>query len=354
MITEIHLQDFRSYKNDSFEFSPGVNIIVGPNASGKTNLLESILVMARGSSYRVSDMDLVAFGESRTRLETHTDTNDNRIVKIECQDGRAQKQFKINDQLLKRLSLQKTLPVVIFEPNHLRLLIGSPEARRQFIDDLLEQVQVGFGAVRRRYRRTLNQRNALLKQKDHNLSDQLFVWDVRLSETAAQIVEARSWIIEEIDKKLEPLYKTLAQTKVKAGISYNSLAPAEHYATSLLKKLESHRTEDIERGFTAYGPHREDILLSLDDHLIQVTASRGETRTLLLAIKMVEAILLEESRNLRPLLLLDDVFSELDGGRRQALTGFLQPYQTFITTTDADVVIQHFTESCHLIPISRG
>ena len=219
------------------------------------------------------------------------------------------------------------------------LLIGSPETRRQFIDDLLEQTQVGFGTLRRRYRRILGQRNTLLKQKPRALPDQLFVWDVRLSEYAAQIVGARCWLVAEIDKQIKPLYKKLAHSSLKAGLSYQSLALPEHYASVLLNKLESHREEDIERGYTAYGPHREDVILSLNGHPVQTTASRGETRTLLLAVKMIEALLLEQNRGQRPILLFDDVFSELDGGRRQALTSFLQPYQTFITTTDADIVI---------------
>jgi DNA replication and repair protein RecF len=351
MVTDLHLQNYRSYQNDSFEFSPGVNIIVGPNASGKTNLLEAILMICRGSSYRASDSELIAYKQPWARLEAHTANNETRVVKLEHQDGRARKDFNINEQPLQRLSLQKSLPIVIFEPNHLLLLIGSPEARRQFIDDLLEQTQVGFGTLRRRYRRILGQRNTLLKQKPRALPDQLFVWDVRLSEYAAQIVGARCWLVAEIDKQIKPLYKKLAHSSLKAGLSYQSLALPEHYASVLLNKLESHREEDIERGYTAYGPHREDVILSLNGHPVQTTASRGETRTLLLAVKMIEALLLEQNRGQRPILLFDDVFSELDGGRRQALTSFLQPYQTFITTTDADIVIQHFTETANIIPL---
>lgn len=351
MFTDISLQNFRSYHNDSFEFSPGVNIIVGPNASGKTNLLESILVCCRGSSYRAKDTELIAFNKPWARLEAHTKDMETRLVMLENQEDRVHKQFKINEQTYQRLSLQKILPVIIFEPNHLMLLIGSPDARRQFIDDLLEQTLVGYSKTLRQYKRILGQRNALLKQKPYALSDQLFVWDLRLSEYAALIVEARHQAIESMEKKLGLLYKKIAVVPSKVHISYQSLAQPGQYASVLLKKLESHRSEDIERGFTAFGPHREDITISLNGHPAQATASRGETRTVLLALKMIEAMMLEESRNLRPVLLLDDVFGELDGSRRQALTNFLQPYQSFITTTDADVVVQHFTETCHLIPL---
>ncbi len=350
MITAIHLQKFRSYLNDSFEFSPSVNIIVGPNGSGKTNLLEAVLVLCRGSSYRASDMELITFHKPWAKLQADCLGGETREVRLERQDSRANKNFIINGQAFKRLSHQRSLPVVVFEPNHLRLLTGSPEGRRQYLDDLLEQLEPGYATLLRRYKRNLAQRNALLKQRRVS-DDQLFVWDVRLSEAAAQIVKSRTLPVEDIDRQLEALYQTLAKNTAKVKLSYQTLAKPDHYASILLRRLEAHRTEDIDRGFTSYGPHREDLLLSLDGHLAQTSASRGETRTILLALKSIEAILLEQNRGERPLLLLDDVFSELDGARRQALTNFLQPYQTFITTTDADVVIQHFTEASNVIPL---
>src|SRR5579872_3349266 len=137
MVTDIHLQQFRSYADESFEFSPAVNIIVGPNASGKTNLLEAVQVISLGSSYRAGDQEHVRFTQPWARLEAHTDHNDDRVVIIECEELKTEKKFKINDHTFKRLSLQKSLPLVLFEPNHLLLLSGPPETRRQYLDDLL-------------------------------------------------------------------------------------------------------------------------------------------------------------------------------------------------------------------------
>jgi DNA replication and repair protein RecF len=354
MIIDIHLQNFRSYNDESFEFTPSVNIIVGPNASGKTNLLEAILLVSKGSSYRAKDIELVQFDKPWARVEVHTGSGDSRIAQVKPESERADKQFRINDQPFKRLSLPKTLPVVLFEPNHLQLLTSGPELRRQFMDDLLEQTQLGFASVRRQYKRALAQRNALLKHGRAKAETQLFAWNVRLSELGSQVVMARLQLIADMSAQIDTLYKKLSGSKESIKLGYSSNVSAENYASDLIKKLEAHEAADFERGFTAYGPHRDDLQIFIDEHPAQGSASRGETRTLLLVLKVLEAQLLEQARGAKPLLLLDDVFSELDGARRQALTRFLRGYQTFITTTDADVVIQHFTETTNIIPLDKS
>lgn len=353
MITDIRLLDFRSYHDDSFEFSPSVNIIVGPNASGKTNLLESILVIASGGSFRTKDIELIAHDRPWARLEALVNNSDSRVVLLKRFGDRANKQFKINDTPYARLALTKKLPVVLFEPNHLDLIAGPPDVRRQFLDDSLEQMQPGYSILRRQYARVLAQRNALLKSRQTLLPDQLFVWNVRLSEFGQQIVQGRDRLVTAINSRLTELYRELSQVKATATIRYIGLAKPEVYATELIKYLEKHQITDTERGFTGRGPHREDMQILLNGHPAALTASRGESRTLILAFKMIEAELLEQARGNKPLLLFDDVFSELDGHRRQALTRFLQPYQTFITTTDADVVVQHFAEETNVIPLSK-
>lgn len=349
MITDLRLQRFRSYRDASFELSPGVNIVVGPNASGKTNLLEALLVLARGSSYRAKDHELVEFKKDWGRLDAHLADGTQRTVKLNIEPQPA-KQYEFGGKTYKRLLLDHTLPVVLFEPEHLRLLSGGPERRRDYLDDLLEQTLPGYGGLRRKYRRTLAQRNALLKQ--HGQPAQIFPWDVRLSELAGQIVRERAQLTARLDKELGPLYKKLSGTKTKVSLLYEARFPVENYETRLLKELEAGLELDLARGFTGAGPHREDLLVLFGGRLAQETASRGEIRTTVLALKIIELRILEVARAATPLLLLDDVFSELDGRRRHALTDHLAPYQTFITTTDADTVIGHFTENTNIIPLS--
>jgi DNA replication and repair protein RecF len=351
MITDIRLQHFRSYRDESFEFSPAVNIIVGPNASGKTNLLEAILVIARGTSYRTKDTELVQFKKPWARLDSHV-PDGQRTVKIVV-DPYLEKTYEIDTKEYKRLNLQNTLPLVLFEPNHLLLLNGSPEQRREYLDDLLEHIRPGYSSLRRQYKRTLAQRNSLLKKGFEAAKTQLFPWDLRLSELGGTIARSRSELVSDINRAIAPLYKDLSHTKVKVTTTYQPQFPVENYETSLLKKLEASALLDAQRGFTAAGPHREDFLVALDGKPSGETASRGEVRSCILALKIIEMGIIEQARGIQPILLLDDVFSELDGARRRALTEHLQSHQTFITTTDADVVVQHFAEHSNIIPIGK-
>jgi DNA replication and repair protein RecF len=354
MIADIHLQHFRSYSDESFEFSPSVNIIVGPNASGKTNLLEAVLVLARGSSYRASDHELIQFGEPWARLDELSETSAVRTVKIvEETEKRVNKTYEIEGKVFKRLNLASSLPVVLFEPNHLQLFVGGPERRRDYLDDLIEQTTPGYASLRRQYRRTLAQRNSLLKAPKRASETQMFPWNIRLSQLAGQLVRARSALVQEINKEIAPLYKELSKTRNKVEVQYTSLWSPESYESHFLKKLEASHDHDHLRGFTSSGPHREDLVVLFDGHAAQASASRGEVRTVVLGLKILELKLLEAAREGHPpLLLLDDVFSELDGSRRHALTDYLSSYQTFITTTDADAVVEHFTENHNIIPLS--
>jgi len=341
MITDLRLQHFRSYQDAQFSFSPGVTIIVGPNASGKTNLLEAVLVVARGSSYRAKDVELLGHDAPWARLDAMTDSSAKRVIKLTAEPSPT-KVFEIDDQTVTRLHQSKTLPVVLFEPNHLLLMSGSPDLRRTFLDDLIEQTEPGFGATRRHYKRVLYQRNTLLKKNPSDLTQQLFVWNIRLSELGGQIAKRRHALVERFNERLPELYRSLAARDNTLNISYASRFNTQTYESQLLHKLESSTELDVLRGFTAYGPHRDDISVLIDGKPLQETASRGETRTLVLALKILELQLLEEARGIKPILLLDDVFSELDASRRQALTKYVEPYQTFITTTDADVINEYF------------
>lgn len=350
MITTLRLQNFRSYRDASFEFTPGVNIIVGPNASGKTNLLEALLVVAQGKSYRVKDQELITFTKPWARLDSLSETGGNRTVKLiaKPEPGKA---YEIDGKQFKRLTLQHTLPVVLFEPNHLRMFSGGSERRRDYLDDLLEQTTAGYAVTRRQYRRALTQRNTLLKYPNTTPSH-LFPWDVRLSQLGGIMVRARNELVNRIAAELPKHYKKLSQTKTKVTLTYTNQWPVEAYESRFLKKLESGLEDDRRRGFTAYGPHREDLVVYFDGRPVQETASRGEVRTAVLALKIMELKIIGDLRQTTPLLLLDDVFSELDGRRRHALTDYLAQYQTFITTTDADAVVGHFTEHTNVIPLT--
>ncbi|MDQ5963796.1 MAG: replication and repair protein RecF [Patescibacteria group bacterium] len=347
MINDIHLQHFRSYKDASFEFGDGVNIIVGPNGSGKTNLMESLLVLSRGKSYRVKDVDLIERGEDWARLEGAVLGGD-RILKLIREPS--SKIFEINDKKISRLTYKQVLPVVLFEPNHLMLLHGPPDGRRTYLDDILETIQPSFGSHRRNYKRLLQQRNTLLKRRYKPSTAELFPWNLRLSELGAAISRARTEYVQAISSDFGVLYNILASSEDGASMRYGAMFGIDTYETSMMQALEKNLTKDLDRGFTGVGPHREDFLVEIHGAPALEVASRGETRTMVLALKILELQSIEEATGKLPLLLLDDVFSELDGARRRSLTKYLKRYQTFLTTTDADVVVKHFTD-CTILPL---
>ncbi len=354
MITDIRLQNFRSYLDSSFEVDPGVNIIVGPNASGKTNLLEAVLVSCLGSSYRVKDTELVRFDAPWARIDAGT-VEGTRTTKLVVEPtGSIKKEYVILDQPLKRLLLPRTVPVVLFEPNHLQLLARSPDLRRDYLDGILEQQIPGYGNIRKQYKRALAQRNRLLKQSSDIGSSQLFAWNIRLSQLGGEIARFRMELVQKISADIESLYRELSHTTARITATYASGCQIDQYSSDMLHKLEQSQTQDFTRGYTTYGPHRDDMKITLNDKLLYEAASRGETRTMLLALKIIEMKLVEESRQQKPILLLDDVFSELDGARRKALTEVISPYQSFITTTDADVVVEHFLGNCAVIPLGAN
>lgn len=348
MISRVRLQNFRSYEDASFEFSNGVNIIVGPNGSGKTNLLEAILVASRGSSYRARDSELVRFDQPWARVDITLFDGKKRSVKL-INNPQPEKTYEIDENILKRLSRAYALPVVLFEPNHLRILTGSPEVRRDYIDDLLEQIEPGYGAVRRKYKRALLQRNTLLKNPTPPTKAQLFPWNVRLSELGGKIVRTREQLIERINKDTSLFYTSLSGENTRLRFEHQKRWPAENYETRFLKELEDLTQTDHSRGFTTTGPHKDDLLALLDGHKLQQTASRGEARTAALALKFTELRLIEEEKGGPALLLLDDVYGELDEQRRKNLTNHIGSHQAFITTTGEDTTTRVFVKQCNII-----
>jgi DNA replication and repair protein RecF len=293
---------------------------------------------------------LIQFKKPWARLDGNF-AKQTRVVKIENGETAAAKTFMIDDKPFKRLSLERTVPVVLFEPNHLQLMARGPETRREYFDELLERTEPHFKSLAANYRRTLAQRNALLKHGRAKASQQLFAWNIRLSELGSQIAAARQNLIDEINKNISKNYSQIAGKRSKAELKYDCHFPAANYASRMLSKLEKNIDLDFDRGFTSSGPHREDILFYLNGQPAAATASRGETRSLLLALKIFELGLIEKTRGQPPVFLLDDVFSELDGRRRQALVDTLAGRQTIITTTDADTVLEYFSEGHNLIPI---
>lgn len=352
MIGSIRLQNFRIYKDSLFEFDQGVNIIVGPNACGKTSLIEGIMVLAQSYSYRAKDQDLIAFKKSWSRIEGDNDGH-SRVIKL-SNKGAFNKSITIDDKSYKRLSLTQKIPVVLFEPNDLRLFSGSPESRRDYLDTILVKTADSYKTVLSKYNRALAQRNMLLKSPRSVTKEAVFPWNVRLSQLGGQLVESRVRLIEELNLDLPSIYRKLSTSNTLVKLKYTSQIDPKGFETNLFKKLESNLKEDQIIGFTRHGPHRDDFSVLFNNHPSNVYASRGETRTAILGLKLGEMKLVKEATGINPLFLLDDVFSELDGKRRRALAKYLDKYQCFITTTDADLALKQFPKEPKVIPLAGG
>jgi len=347
MITDIHLQNFRSYKDNSFDISPGVNIIIGQNGSGKTNLLESIMMITKGSSYRAKDQHLITIGSTWSKIEAHTEDQTRELKITYNQENKPVKNFIINTYPSSRLKLEQIIPTVLFEPNHLQLLTGSPEARREYLDDILIQTKPGYKQLINKYKRVVTQRNNLLKNPPINIHS-IFAWNVQLSEMGGKIYRDRQELVGIINKQITDIYRTISKNKETIELKYLSNFDVNNYETKLLKALEDFSQDQL-RGHTLHGPHRDDIKVYINSSEFGTVASRGETRTTILALKLIEAKIIEDLIEKKPILLLDDVFGELDQQRRKLLTAKIKDYQSFITTTDADVVIGHFDKTAKII-----
>lgn len=349
-ITSLHLQQFRSYADFAVELSPQVNIIIGPNASGKTNLLEAVLLVSGATPYRSSLSDVIMHDQPWARISAAT-AMVNRSIALEKLETAVKRVYTINEAKRQRLRFEDKLPVVLFEPEHMQLLTGSPDVRRDFLDTILGATDPRFSLIKKQYVRIVSQRNNLLKQKPSSIKQQIFVWNIRMSELAGYIVTARIALLEQCNDIISDIYSTIAGKKTNVHITYHSPLPLNTYESHLLQTLERTISKDIERGFTSFGPHREDFSIELGAAPAKVSASRGETRTLVLSLKLLEVTQINEKRATKPLVLLDDVFSELDGGRRKALTTYLTDHQTIITTTDADVVAKDFAQHANTISL---
>lgn len=350
LFTDIRLQNFRSYHDASFELNKGVTIVVGPNAAGKTNLLEAIMLAATSKTYRPKET-LVRNGSEWARIDVHTEDNHVRTLKIKNLQNRQAQDMEINGKTYKTLPFNQKQPIVLFEPNHLFLTQGEPQLRRNYVDDVIEQLETSFSKVRNDYKRALSQRNRLLKQGAHDKT-MVFAWNMRLIESATLIVAERIKLLNVLNGSLSATYSNISAKKVRLRMEYTSPINIKTYGANLLKQLENSFEIDLARGFTGYGPHRDDIKIFIGERDIGSTGSRGEIRTLILALKVIELELFEKRLEVRPLLLLDDVFSELDGLRRKSLVNFLQNHQTIITTTDADIVTKNFSQNCQIIPLN--
>lgn len=336
IISQLSLTNYRSYERHRFPLHPELTVVVGPNATGKTNLLEALYVLAQTKSFRARDADLVRHGQDFFRVEaTHADGT----VSLIYQPTASPIKRVLYDQVKRPLSRHLgMLPTVLFEPGDLLLINGAPSLRRRYLDGILSQTDPVYLKAQADYARVLRQRNSLLENFSiRGIKDQIFAWDLSLTNLAATIYETRQRLVTFLNSTVGGYYDEIAGEAVNLELEYLPSVTAANYAEAFMEALVNNLTRDLAAGFTTIGPHREDFRVRFKNNDMMAIASRGEVRSAVLALKLAELNYLERRQGRSPLLLLDDVFSELDFSRRHFLTKRLTGYQTLITTTDADI-----------------
>ncbi len=340
-IEGLELTNFRSYERVAFELHPDVTLVVGPNASGKTNLLESLYVLASTKSFRAKDRDLIRHEQDHFRIVARTSETEYALG-LSVAGGSLEKKITRDGVKKTLVGHVGQIQVTLFEPSDLQLVSGPPEGRRKYLDFILCQTDRLYLKTLQQYRRVLKQRNTLLDGFDmERIREQIFAWDVKLAELACEIYDRRCELLGVLNEAIPRLYGDIAGGGEAVACEYLPSVSGD-YAGGFLAALTQNFTRDLAAGFTTIGPHREDFKVAFKNNDITAVASRGEVRTVVLAMKLAELGYAEERTGIRPILLLDDVFSELDRDRRSFLLNRLSGHQTIITTTDADAITREF------------
>ncbi|MFN2595558.1 MAG: DNA replication/repair protein RecF [Actinomycetota bacterium] len=357
-VERLALEDFRNYGREEVHFADGLNVVVGANAQGKTNLLEAIYCLGGLGSLRSSESEVVRHGAERALIHAVL-TRKGRQIRIDME----MKQTKGTRVLINRTpasgprALRELATGVFFGPDDLTLVKGSPDTRRRFLDDLVVKLHPAREPVRREWERVLRQRNALLKTIPRSGSARsdamstLEVWDDAMSRAGAQLTAARIAVLEQLQPVVDARYRGIAGmgrielSYASAWLSTQEVKPdVTHLRDVLEAQIAESRNREIDRGMSLVGPQRDDIAISIEkdgDSLdARAYASQGDQRTIALALKLAERDLLADALGETPILLFDDVFSELDPARREWLAKEVKGLgQTIVSSAgDADDV----------------
>ncbi len=347
MLSRLQLTDLRAYAALDASFGPGPQLVWGPNAAGKTSLLEAMVLLARGGSHRTTtDVELVRWGSDVARIEGQAgaDAVEVALVRpgsIAAASG-ARKRIRVNGIARRASALSEKLRVVLFAPEDMLLVVGSPSLRRAVIDQLASSLFPAYAAELATYGRALQQRNGLLRAiRDETASrEELRYWDRPFLDAGGVVVATRHELLRRIAAPLAAAHGEIAPEEASAGalgLEYMTNAPAgpdESPRDALARRLAETAEKEMWNGTTLVGPHRDDVAFSMAGRDLAAFASRGQQRTAILALKLAELDLVTAGDGRPPLLLLDDVFSELDPARRAHLVRRIAELpQAFVTTT---------------------
>ena len=342
IIENLKLQNYRNIGECFYEPDRGVNVIYGDNALGKTNLLESIWMFTGFKSFRgTRDSGLIKFGESYARNEMNFVNVNRDMNEVLLIDGK--RQALLNGVRVENMAeLVGSFCSVIFSPNHLSLVKGMPQERRKFLDSAICQLRPGYAKILSDYSKILRQRNVVLKNRENgNLKTALEIYDLQLSEAARKISNVRYEFTDEFFECATGIYKGISSDKEDIKMRYVTALPKNFQDGGTYEEMYAlTHEEDIEAGYTKYGPHRDDIEIIIDKKSARLYGSQGQQRSAALSLKLAEAQMIEKITGEKPVILLDDVMSELDAGRQDYLLNRLGESQVFITCCEPGTLLR--------------
>ncbi|MDO4536554.1 MAG: DNA replication and repair protein RecF [Coriobacteriales bacterium] len=356
VVSRIALRDWRSFEDRTMDLSPGLTILHGPNATGKTNTVEALQLLTAGSSFRrPRTQDFVREGALSGRAQARLE-GDGRVVDVACSVADGKRRFKRNDKACRPQDLSATLMSVLFCPDDLSLVKQGASHRRDELDAFGTQSNAGYRKVARAYARSIEQRNRLLKEPYPDLG-LLDAWDASVALGGATLLHARINLFSRLRNHVNKIYEQVGggeelDCSYECSLGEEAIGSTRDQLRDLfLKRLEESRAEELRRGVTLVGPQRDDVRFFISGRDARSFGSQGQQRSVVLAWKMAEVAIAREVLGEQPLLLLDDVMSELDEARREACTRFVQSgIQTVVTTTNLAYFSPELLHNAQVIP----
>lgn len=360
-IKKIKLLNYRNYDNVEIEFNDNLNIIIGDNAQGKTNLLEAIYVLAVTKSFlSVNDRNLIKFNNKFSFIKGYLENKDS-LNSLSIMLNENGKVVKFNEKEIRKLSdYISRMNVVIFSADSIRMIKESPASRRKYFNIQISQINKKYLKILNDYNTILRQRNEFLKVINLNKKSDIDYLDVlndKYCDLSILLYDYRKKYINSINEYINKIFFLITGLE-KIKINYNSnviSVDSENIKESLLNKLKKNINKEMQYRMTLIGPHRDDYSFSLNDKDLSLFGSQGQIRSAILAMKLSEVMLFDEAVNDSPILLLDDIFSELDIGKRNNILSYLnEKIQTIITTTDIENINENIRKKANVYKIENG
>lgn len=358
-LEELQTVNFRNLTNQTTKLKKGLNVFYGDNAQGKTNILEAVYILSTGKSFRTrSDLELINWSKQEAKLKARVDNLEPEVFIYQDK-----KEFLINKQKHKMTDLIGRFLVVLFTPSDIEIVSGSPDKRRRYLDQIGATLDKKYLHQLLLFNKVMRSRNQLLFQIKQGRQVDLSVWDEQLVKAASYLWHARLDIVQKVNLTLKNLNKKLTKTKVELDYKQRLVKETRNKTeNSYLALLKQNQTEDIKRTTTKFGPHRDDFQIIAEDMFdekitskdLTIYGSRGEQRAVSLALKIAEVNLIEEETNAKPVLLLDEVFSELDREHRTLLLKHIRNMQTLVTSTNTETLEELTKEPFNKYEVKNG